>query len=89
MAKNSLKMGALLIVLACPIESNAAIGDFTGTSSPTVITPQTTEAPQTPPYPTQPFGTEIPVAPRGFSHHMNAPHTAPRVVTPPAPGVNR
>jgi hypothetical protein len=57
MAGGILKIGAMLIGLAMPLDAFAAIGDLTGTSSPTVIVPQTTPAPQTPAYPTPPIGT--------------------------------
>jgi len=83
MASNILKFGAALIVLYAPFGARAAIGDFTGTSSPTVIVPQTTPAPQTPAYPTPPIGTYgagafVPQPPRTLRSHT----IAPRVVAP-------
>ena len=51
MARKSLT-AALLIGLSGSTAAYAGtIGDFTGTSTPTVVTPQTTPAPQTPAYP--------------------------------------
>ena len=83
MAGGMLKIGAMLIVLTTPFDAFAAIGDLTGTSSPTVIVPQTTPAPQTPAYPTPPIGTYGAgvIAPRALRNHT----AAPRVVTPTIP----
>jgi hypothetical protein len=83
MAGGILKFGTVLVVLLAPFGAWAAIGDFTGTSSPTVIVPQTTPAPQTPAYPTPPIGTYgagafVPQAPRTLRNHT----VAPRVVAP-------
>jgi hypothetical protein len=83
MAGSILKFAAALVVLLAPFGACAAIGDFTGTSSPTVIVPQTTPAPQTPAYPTPPIGTYgagvfVPQAPRTLRNHT----VAPRVVAP-------
>ena len=57
MANAHLRCGALLIGLLASTAALAAIGDFTGTSTPTVVTPPTTPAPQTPAYPPPPIGT--------------------------------
>ena len=75
MAGGMLKIGAVLIVLATPFDAFAAIGDLTGTSSPTIIVPQTTPAPQTPAYPSPPIGPVFigpPVA-RFHHHHWRSP----------------
>jgi hypothetical protein len=83
MVSSILKFGAALTILFAPFGARAAIGDFTGTSSPTVVIPQTTPAPQTPAYPTPPIGTYgagafVPRAPRTLHNHT----VAPRVVAP-------
>jgi hypothetical protein len=88
MAGGMLKIGAMLIVLTTPFDAFAAIGDLTGTSSPTVIVPQTTPAPQTPAYPTPPIGTYgagaiVPRASRALRNHT----AAPRVVAPAIPPI--
>ena len=88
MAGGILKIGAMLIGLAMPLDAFAAIGDLTGTSSPTIIVPQTTPAPQTPAYSTPPIGTygAGAVAPRALRPLRN--HTAvPRGVAPTIPPI--
>jgi hypothetical protein len=74
-------MAALLIGLSGSSAAYAGtIGDFTGTSTPTVITPQMTPAPQTPAYPPPRIGADagfiyLP-APRAHMHrHSGAPVT--------------
>jgi hypothetical protein len=57
MANIRLRGGVMLPVLIAATAAYAAIGDFTGTATPTVVTPPTTPAPQTPPYPQPPIGT--------------------------------
>jgi hypothetical protein len=71
---------ALLIGLSSTAADAGAIGDFTGTSTPTVVTPQMTPAPQTPAYPPPRIGADagyiyLP-APRAHLHHHSA---APQV----------
>jgi hypothetical protein len=85
MAARILKIVAMLVVLAAPFDAFAAIGDLTGTSSPTVIVPQTTPAPQTPAYPTPPVGTYGggAIAPRILRNHT----AVPRVVAPTIPSI--
>ena len=78
-----LKWSALLVALAAPIAAHAQIGNFTGTSTPTVVTPQTSPAPQTPAQPTLPPGANGPSV--GVNGGLSAAHNhvaAPRVVTP-------
>jgi hypothetical protein len=57
-----IKCGAVLIALAAPIAAHAAngIGSVTGTSTPQVVTPPTTAAPQTPATSSPPIGTTSP-----------------------------
>ena len=89
MAGRILKVGAVLAVVAASYDASAAIGDLTGTSTPTVIIPETTPGPQTPAYPTPPIGTygAGAVAPRARSlrylRYPAAVPRAPRVVAPP------
>jgi hypothetical protein len=77
MIENALKRAALLIVFtASGVSLSAAdgIGGFTGTTTPEVIVPQTTLAPQTPAYPPPPIGPDFvgpPVA-RFHHHHWRA-----------------
>jgi hypothetical protein len=85
---NIVKIGVALIIVAVPFEALAAIGDLTGTSSPTVVVPQTTPAPQTPAYPTPPIGAYggwaiAPHVSRAWRSHP----TAPRVVAPTIPAI--
>jgi hypothetical protein len=85
MTRNMLGAAVAAFILGFPLNAVAEIGDWTGTSTPTVIIPQTVPAPQTPPYPTPPPGSEgvglpSPHAPRGAANRT----AAPRVVTPPA-----
>jgi hypothetical protein len=58
MGNNKLLSVLLLVGLTGSTAAYAGIGDFTGTSTPTVITPPTTPAPQTPAYPTPPVGSD-------------------------------
>jgi hypothetical protein len=66
----------LLLGLTGSTAAYAAIGDFTGTSSPTVITPPTTPAPQTPAYPAPPIGSDqgffYAPRPRATTHYNRA-----------------
>jgi hypothetical protein len=70
MANAHLRCGALLVGLLASTAALAAIGDFTGTSTPTVIIPPSTPAPQTPAYPSPPIGT---VGPGYFSAPLPPP----------------
>jgi hypothetical protein len=63
MTSNIIKWGVVSIPLLAPMAAYAAdngIGDVTGTSTPQVVTPPTTAAPQTPANPSPPIGTTSP-----------------------------
>ena len=63
MTWNIIKCGVVSISLLAPIAAYAAdngIGGVTGTSTPQVVTPPTTAAPQTPANPSPPIGTTSP-----------------------------
>jgi hypothetical protein len=63
MASDIIKAGVISIALLAPIMAYAAdngIGGITGTSTPQVVTPPTTAAPQTPANPSPPIGTTSP-----------------------------
>jgi hypothetical protein len=79
-----LKSGLAAVALLAPIAGQAAngIGSVTGTSTPEVVTPQTSPAPQTPAYPQPPIGTEqgLIIAPAPAGHAA-----PPRVVMPAKP----
>jgi hypothetical protein len=79
MTNNTFKYAALIIAWMAPISTCSAdgIGSFTGTSTPQVITPHTTEAPQTPAYPEPPIGTNsaIFVGRQRHAHHVHVPRT--------------
>jgi hypothetical protein len=78
MIENALKRAALLIafsVSGATLSAADGIGGFTGTTTPQVIVPQTTPAPQTPAYPSPPIGPVFigpPVA-RFHHHHWRSP----------------
>jgi hypothetical protein len=86
MTCNIIKCSVVSIALLAPIAVYAAdngIGGFTGTSTPQVVTPPTTAAPQTPANPSPPIGTTspgigalAPVAP----NRMSAPSGSPAKV---------
>jgi hypothetical protein len=78
MAKKLLSI-ALLVGLTGSTAAYAAIGDFTGTPSPTVVTPPMTPAPQTPAYPTPPIGSDqgFIFAPRAMTRFNSAVPGAP------------
>lgn len=71
MANVRLRGGLMLAGLLAATAAYGAIGDFTGTPTPTVVTPPTTPPPQTPPYPQPPVGTTSP----GFFYAPVAPPT--------------
>ena len=76
MAISSLRYGAVLFALLAPAAAFAAIGEFTGTSSPTVVTPPSlAPAPQTPAYPPPRMGEDLYGAPTG---RWVAPNRPPR-----------
>ena len=72
------KRAALLIAFTASgvtLAGADGIGSYTGTSTPQVIVPQTTPAPQTPAYPSPPIGPNYLGAPvaRFHHHHWRAP----------------
>jgi hypothetical protein len=72
MVENALKRAALLVAFtAWGVSLSAAdgIGGFTGTTTPEVIVPQTTPAPQTPAYPSPTIGPVFVGPPVGRFHH--------------------
>jgi hypothetical protein len=75
----ALRYSAFLFVLIAPCVCFAdGIGDYTGTSTPQVITPGVIAAPQTPAYPPPPIGSDIGPAVSSYSHYRE-------VAPPPRP----
>jgi hypothetical protein len=76
----ALRYSAFLFVLIAPGVCFAdGIGDYTGTSTPQVITPGVIAAPQTPDYPPPPIGSDIGPAVSSYSHYRGvAPPSRPR-----------
>jgi hypothetical protein len=75
----ALRYSAFLFVLIAPGVCFAdGIGDYTGTSTPQVITPGVVAAPQTPAYPPPPIGSDIGPAVSSYSHYRE-------VAPPPRP----
>ncbi|WP_158817600.1 hypothetical protein [Methylocapsa sp. S129] len=87
MTNNVRRRCALLIAFMASMATGAAasgIGDITGTSTPEVVTPSTTPAPQTPAYPSPPVGSGAPAFP-GSPYAAHQRMSAPRVVAPVKP----
>jgi hypothetical protein len=79
MTSNALRIRALAVVLVAlaPVSSYAQIGNFTGTSTPTVVVSPTTLAPQTPVNVMPPIGQPGLSGPQSFI--ATRPVGAPRV----------
>jgi hypothetical protein len=80
MARKRLTVALLIGLSGSTAAYAGTIGDFTGTSTPTVVTPQMTPAPQTPAYPGPRVGADAgfiyaPAA-RVHAHHRGG---APQV----------
>jgi hypothetical protein len=86
MTNNVLKICALTMALLAPGAACAAkgIGSVTGTTTPEVVTPQTSAPPQTPAQPSPPIGTTGFVAVQPSMAQPAPYHTAPIVARPPA-----
>ena len=77
--RKALTYSAFLLAFAPGVCFAEGIGDFTGTSTPQIVTPSVTAAPQTPAYPPAPIGPVVGPAAPGYSHYRDgAPLSRPR-----------